>query len=372
MRFIVLGGAGDMGSQAVEDLAVTPGVAQVTIADRDYARAEQVVRRLSAAPALVDVVELDADDHDGLVAAMRGYDVAASALGPFYRYEAPLAQAAIEAGVDYASICDDWSAVDAVLALDDQARAAGRTVITGLGASPGLSNLAVALLAEEMDTIRQADIYVYMPLDAGEGQAVLRHMLYMLSGQVPVHRQGERCMVPACSLVRTVQFPSFGEVRVWNVGHTEPVTLPRTFPGLQTVNIMLGMGPGTGAFVSLARLGLFGGPEKIERWARRLGPLTHLGARQELPPPGAIRIDVVGERQGLVVHRLLCGVDRMRPATGLSLSVGALMLARGELTAPQGGVYPPEACLAPRPFVASMADRGLRVYRDLAMTRLLD
>jgi hypothetical protein len=33
--------------------------------------------------------------------------VAASALGPFYRFETEFVGAAIEAGVDYTSVCDD-------------------------------------------------------------------------------------------------------------------------------------------------------------------------------------------------------------------------------------------------------------------------
>ena len=39
MNLIVLGGAGDMGSRAVEDLARAPGVERVTIADRSKAAA---------------------------------------------------------------------------------------------------------------------------------------------------------------------------------------------------------------------------------------------------------------------------------------------------------------------------------------------
>ena len=40
MQIIVLGGAGDMGSRAVEDLATTEGVRRVTIADRNVPAAE--------------------------------------------------------------------------------------------------------------------------------------------------------------------------------------------------------------------------------------------------------------------------------------------------------------------------------------------
>ena len=46
MRIIVLGGAGDMGSRAVEDLAVSEGVDQVTIADRNVEAAKKISTRL--------------------------------------------------------------------------------------------------------------------------------------------------------------------------------------------------------------------------------------------------------------------------------------------------------------------------------------
>ena len=79
MKLIILGGAGDVGSRTVEDLATTRGVERVTICDRNVRAAEAIASRLRGAPAQVDVVGVDADDHRALVAALRGYDVAASA-----------------------------------------------------------------------------------------------------------------------------------------------------------------------------------------------------------------------------------------------------------------------------------------------------
>ena len=104
MKIIVLGGAGDMGSRAVEELAEAEGIDQVTIADRNLDAARQIATRLQGKEAKVDVKSIHANDHHSLVEAMRGYDVAASALGPFYLFEAKLVRAAIEAGVSYASI----------------------------------------------------------------------------------------------------------------------------------------------------------------------------------------------------------------------------------------------------------------------------
>ena len=59
----------------------------------------------------------------------------------------------------------------------------------------------------------------------------------------------------------------------------------------------------------------------------------------------------------------------MREAAGLSLSVGALVLARGELLTEEGGVYAPEACLDPREFITRLGAKGVKAYEDLAMTR---
>mgnify|MGYP000361467976 CR=1 FL=1 len=54
------------------------------------------------------------------------------------------------------------------------AEQAGRTVVTGCGASPGFTNVGVRHLADQLDHIRRAHVYVYQPLDAGGGEAVFR------------------------------------------------------------------------------------------------------------------------------------------------------------------------------------------------------
>ena len=369
MNVIVLGGAGDMGSRAVEDLAISPGVERVTIADRNVAAAEKLAVALRGRGAQVDVRPVDASDRRALVEAMRGHDVAASALGPFYRFETELVAAAIEAGVDYASICDDWSAAQAVLAeFDEAARRAGCIVLTGLGASPGVTNVGIRYVAGQLDRVQRVDVNVFQPLNAGGGEAVLKHMLFIISGKVAAWRQGREVMLPACSEARTVEFPRYGRIRVWNMGHAEPVTIPRFISGVEECNFFMGFGRGAGLFVWPARWGLFASQGRIDRVARLLAPIERLTGGRE-PAPGAIRVDVWGEKDGQEVHRMLCGTGQMREVTGLSLSVGAQMLARREIVTGEGGVYPPEACLKPEAFLMAMKAKGLQAYEDLAMTR---
>lgn len=368
MQIIVLGGAGDMASRAVEDLAVAPGVERVTVADRNAAAAREVAARLGDRPAMVDVREVDARDHAALVEAMRGYDVAASGLGPFYLYEAPLVRAAIEAGVDYASICDEWQAARTVIDdLDGPARENGVTVITGLGTSPGVSNLGAAYLSAGMDTVKRVHVNVYQPLDAGGGEAVVRHMLHIISGQVVVWRAGKSQMVPACSEERLVEFPRFGPIKVWNMGHSEPETLPRYMPDLEEASFHMGFGSGSNLLIRPAGWGLFRQPAILNAVARFLAWLEQATSSGE-PELGAVRLDVWGIEGGEEVHRMACGIGQMREVTGLSLSIGAQMLARKELLVDAGGVYAPEACLDPGAFLTALREKGMQAYTDLAMT----
>ncbi len=82
-----------------------------------------------------------------------------------------------------------------------------------------------------------------------------------------------------------------------------------------------------------------------------------------------VGLDVWGEVGGEEVHRMACGIGTMREATGLSLSVGTLMLARGEVTVEGGGVYAPEACFDPETFLTRLGAKGIRAYADLEMAQ---
>ncbi|MBI2061238.1 MAG: saccharopine dehydrogenase NADP-binding domain-containing protein [Nitrospirae bacterium] len=371
MKIIVMGGAGDMGSRAVEDLASSKGVARVTIADRNAAAAEKIKSSLAGKSAKVEVKAVDANDHTALVKAMKGHDVVASALGPFFMFEAKLVRAAIEAGVNYASICDEADAAEAVFRdFDVDARKKRVTVLTGLGASPGLSNVGVRFMSKEVGRIKKAEIYVYQPLDAGGGEAVIRHMLHIMTGKVVAWRGGRKVTVRACSRSKIVEFPKYGRVKLWNMGHSEPYTVPRYFYGIEEVGFYMGYGKGAEFLVWPARAGLFLNKRVTDATVRLLLRLEGMDKNKE-PGWGAIRIDVWGEKKGKEEHRMLCGIGQMREATGLSLSIGAQLLGEKKLLTKEGGVYAPEGCLDPQDFIRRMKDRGQLAYADLAMTQPL-
>ncbi len=369
MKVIVLGGAGDMGSRAAEDLVASEGVTQVTIADRNVEAAQEIAKKLEGKGADLVIKEIDANDHEALVEAIRGHDVAASALGPFYIFEAKLVRAAIEAGVDYCSICDDWDPAEQVIDnYSEEAKKKGVTVIIGLGTSPGLSNVSVCHLTRQMDKVRKVDVAVYLPLDMGGGPAALQHGLHIMSGNVPAWRDGKRVMVRACSDKRVVEFPKFGKKKVWNMGHSEPATIPRFMPGVEEVNFHMGLGLGANLGVYMSKLGFFEKESRVDTLTRVIYSLDKLISGSE-PDMGAVRVDVWGEKDGKEVHRMLCGTGQMREGTGLSLSVGALMLGKKQILTEEGGVYAPEACLEPHNFLVYLNERGLQGFEDIEMTK---
>jgi len=367
MKVIVLGGAGVMGSRAVEDLAASEGVETITVADRDDGSARALVDAMPPGAAKIEVARVDAGDHASLVSAMKGHDLAASALGPFYRFESRLISAALEAGIHYVSICDDWSAtLDAFMRFDGPAREKGLTVVTGSGASPGLTNVGIRYLAGRLDSVEKADVYVYVPIDSPEGEATIMHALFVYGITVPVFRDGTTQMIPAGAESRRVAFPVAGEVRVWNCGHSEPVTLPRYFPALKEMNMMMGLGTGTGPLVWAGRLGAYKSPGRREWLSRNYVRLTGSAKREAPELEGAVRIDVTGVLDGRATTLTGCGTATMRDSTGLALSVGAQLTGAGRLTA-TGGVFAPEGCFDPDEFLSMMAQRGVYIHSDLAM-----
>lgn len=352
-----------MGRRAARELVRFPEVRRVTVAARDGNKAAAVAAAVGPS---AEGLALDARDRRALVEAMKGHDVVAGALGPFYLYEAPVAEAAIEAGVPYVSICDDADAAQAVLELDEAARARGVTVLTGAGWTPGLTNVLVCKGARLLDTVREAHIAWAASVTDSEGFAVVLHTLHMLTGKVPTFADGRTQMVPAGSGRKVVDFPPpMGKVAVYHVGHPEPVTLPRFMPQLEAVTLRGGLTEGYLQALAglLVRLGLTATPAARERLGRLLRPVPRLQRMTGLSRPlSAAHVEVRGMKGGRPARVELAAVGRMADLTAIPLAVAAVMIGRGEVR--RRGVIAPEAegGLDPDRFLEELAARGIAIH----------
>ena len=149
MRMLVLG-AGRMGLGAVHDLVSQSDVTEVTVADFDRAKAEDIARRY---PDKARAAQIDCNDQAAVVALMRGHASAISCVN--YWLNERLARAAIEAGTHFCDLGGNNDVVDAELALDAEARAAGVNIIPDCGLAPGMVSVLAAHGALQFETARR-------------------------------------------------------------------------------------------------------------------------------------------------------------------------------------------------------------------------
>ncbi|MGI5882304.1 MAG: saccharopine dehydrogenase family protein [Dethiobacteria bacterium] len=364
MKIVVLGGTGDMGSAAVEDLIKFTDVGQVTIAARNTAAAEKLA--LSLGDPRIVVQKFDAASPGDLIRVMQGHDVAAGALGPFYRFEKPLVRAALAAGVDYVSICDDHDAVQEVLPFDQAARDKGRRIITGLGWTPGITSIFARKGFGELEETESIGVYWAGSVGDSEGLAVILHTLHIFTGRVTSFQQGREVAVKAGTGKAIVQFPEpLGKVQVFHLGHPEPVTLPRYLPGLREVTLKGGLAESylhilAKTMVALGLTSTDSRKQKLGWLMKKMLPLFPTNKKRAL---SGAKVEITGWRGGKNMRISYATVDQMRRLTGIPLSIGAGMLAKGIIS--RYGVFGPEAegAIGADTFLQELARRDIKVER---------
>ena len=389
-RVVVLGGAGWEAQGIVKDL-VRSGVSEVVLADIQEDRAREIAADMMAPHTRVVSQLVDANDAERLVETIRGADVVVSALGPFYRYGIKTLRAAIDARVPYVDINDDYDATQQALTLNDEAVRADVTAVIGLGVSPGVSNVCARHGAGRLDQVDT--IYIAWIGAAGPGgPAVLLHCFHGLADKIPVYSDGELKFVrPLEEPKRPVIFPDpFGPVEAPCFGHTEPITLPKFIKGVKAVAVRASLFPSIyqQTLERLAQLGLLS-KEPVSVGGIRMAPRDFVlacfetvietpamhreveSALETLPTLtyGSLMVEVSGNRSGGPVRYTYVMNADLCDATDWPASIGAQMLARGDIQ--QRGVLTPEQCIDPEPFFRELKKRGITIDEKQETTRAL-
>lgn len=359
MKILVVGGYGGIGSCVVEKL-IEFSSHHVTVAGRNLKKARSACRTFKD---YVGALQVDVEKRPTLSSALENFDLVINCAGPFYKYGANVAIAAIETRTHYVDICDDPEPLAKLFALDNAARRAGVTVLTGMGWNPGISNLAARLGANLLDEIDEVKIAWSVGSGDSSGLGALKHTLHGITGKIPVLQDGKQTMVPAWTEMEMVDFPApLGELPGLLFGHPEPVTLPRTIKA-KSISVRGGISsPWNNRILRLLRsLGLTSSRERIDtvagiihrfNWLFGIGGVSNSG----------LRIDVIGRKDSLERHLVFNMIDRIRPLTAIPCAVGALMLLEGRIT--QRGVVAPETCIEPVEFFDRLSDKGVKILRE--------
>ncbi len=372
-KLLALGGSGHMGQKAVQTVLENRNLEQLIIADVNLEKAQAFASSLK--DERVQVVHVDVQDRDSVVALMKKADVVMNTVGPFYKYAVPIVRAAIAAGKNYVDIDDDYKPTQAVFEFDKEARKAGVTVIQGMGASPGISNIIARHAAQQLDEVdyiqtawgiaggirRPRNVFTKEFIDlvkAEAGDAAIGHLIYCASWKIPIFKNGRFIEVIPLQEGEDVAFPN-GKAFFKYIGHPEPVTLPRFIKGIRGACNLCGMEPeefDTALFlgkkvrdkeISLEKAIELFPDEILERLQQRPDHAEHLG-----PLKWGIIVSVSGLKKGNKVRYTYGprGAPRgdMIGVTGISVALAANMLINDEIRQP--GVFAPEGCIDPDLF----------------------
>jgi len=365
VKALVLG-CGEMAQVAIRDLLQQGVFADVVVGTRHPGRAEAFLAGVARTPVRTAAVPIDVGDHDALVRLMKGCDAVCNLAGPNFRNAVRVARAAIAAGVPLVDVSDDFAATLELLDMDGEARKAGVTVVLGLGASPGVTNILAREGANKLDRVDEVHTsWVMRGSDAG-GPALAQHLLFSLPDRAFVFEGGAmRTVRPFADGRETIEFPELGPVEVFHIGHPEPLTLSRFIEGVRYADDKATFLPAVvnRLIVDLGRI------------ARQLEPVCVDGrpvdgvefaasflyqackAMTDVPETGALRTEVVGELAGRRTHLVYTAAGRIGIGTGVPAAIGASLLAIGKIT--RRGVLPPEACIEPEWFLTAVSMRDI-------------
>jgi len=391
MKLLVIG-AGQMGSAAAYDMAKSPEVKSVTLADADYRRAKDAAARVNelVRGKKVAADEIDAASEKAAKKLMRDHHAALSAVPYFYNLG--LAKAAIDARCHFADLGGNNRVVRAELDLSRKAEKSGVAIAPDCGLSPGMASILAGELMRRIGGRAQA-LKIYVGgLPVKPRPPFNYQMVFSVEGLINEYveparilRDGKVTTVEPLTELETFRLDPLPALEAFQTsGGTS--TLPETFEDhVEECFEKTLRYPGHCAMIrSLYDLGMFSSEKRRingaeisprEVTARLLqekfagdGPdMTVLRVEAHSPMPGAIRrlLGKQAEPERCLSFTL---VDRFDPETGMTsmmrttawpASVIVQMLASGAI-AKRGAVLQ-ERDVPAREFLEAMAQRGIEI-----------
>jgi saccharopine dehydrogenase-like NADP-dependent oxidoreductase len=319
VRAVVIG-AGAVGSRAARQLASSPDVHRVAIADPAPDRAE------GAAAALGPAAEVRAWDGD----LLSGADVVVVASPG----QGELLRTAIERGIPSVSVVDALSEVESLLALDQAAREAGVTVVVGAGMAPGLTCVLARYAATRLTGVDE----VHVAKAGTGGPACARQHHKALSDDAVDWRDGAWQRRGGGSGRELCWFPDPVCGRdCYRAGLPDALLLVPAFPGVSRVT---------------ARMAA----SRRDRLTAALPMLRQPHPEGEV---GAVRVELRGRRGGQREVEVLGAIDRPAVAAGAVAAVAAIWAVEGRFTR-HGAAGLAELVDAPVDFLGELARRGVK------------
>ncbi|MBI4174688.1 MAG: saccharopine dehydrogenase NADP-binding domain-containing protein [Candidatus Aenigmarchaeota archaeon] len=382
MKYLVLGGYGEMGRIASRDLAETAGNAKIIIAGRDGERAGNYAGELGKR---VTGVAADASKPKELADALEKNKVDVVVNCAIYYSNLDVMSACLQAKCHYIDLGGLFHMTKKQLGLDEKFKKAGLTAVLGCGSTPGITNVLAAHGAGIMDKIEAINVrFAGYSWTRAETHFVVPYSMYTVFDEFTmkpaVFRDGKMAFVKPISGKATEYFPDpIGEVKTFYTLHSELATFPASFKskGLKNcdfkvsfdedfvhdVQVLIEAGAASKKYVEVAGKKV----RPVDVAVKELNRL--IPDNKKIKDIEYIRVSMQGTKNkkpaGLTLDCLAHSNSRWRAAagdvdTGTPPSIVAQMLAGGIIK--KRGVLPPELCVPPPRFFQELARRGMEIF----------
>ncbi len=376
MRIIVLGGAGKMGSIAVQVLAKDKRVKEVVIADINVEQAKTVAEYIKSSK--IKIEKFDLKDEEGFGKLLEGADACLNAT--VYYTNLLVMEACLKAGVNYTDMGGLFHLTRKQLELHDRFAAAGVSAVLCMGSAPGVPNIQARYAADRLDTIKSIRIFDGIkppPPDSEKFPYAVPTIVDELTVEPMVYENGEFVAKPPLSGFEDYWFEApLGILPMHLSLHSEVATLPISFKdkGIKECFFKInywGMAQKMAEKVRILADFGFDGNDPIDvngvpvvprevmvsMLSGYVSPITDFLAPPKNKPPDWVK-EIVTEIQGTkdgkeMTYRLGTLTCKGALPTGLAPAIAAIWLAEDRV---DPGVYPPEACLDPEAFFKELEE----------------
>lgn len=320
MRALVVG-VGAVGTRLARQLVSSADVEQVLLRDERTSRVDAVVGSLG---------ERAVVDRDGYEAPADVDVVVLAGPAGVHRRQA---EVFLRRGLPVVSVADGVADVRGLLGLDAEARERGVPVVVGAGFSPGLSCVLARHASSRFDVVDE----IHVARSGTGGPACARQHHGALGSAGMDFRDGGWQHRPGGSGRELCWFPEpIGAQDCYRAALPDALLLVPAFPSVSRVTTRL----------------------RATRRDRLSARLPMLWPTHPEGGPGALRVEVRGQRGNARDVAVMGAMDRPAVAAGAVAAVAARAAVAGELR--RAGACGLAELVEPVPFLAELRRRGVR------------
>ena len=293
MKKVLIIGAGAQGGPCASILARDDSISEIRLADIDLNQAEAVQKKIGSPK--IKAMQLDAGNLEAVTKAAEGMDAIINLT--VERFNETIIKAAAKNSIHYVDTGNSDASLEQfvkgqrVFDLEEDFESFGKTALLGCGASPGIVNVLVRYVCDQMEEVEKICIRLGMKNIVKEGDDVVKAWnpgwspITALEGYAEppcVYEDGEYKRLPIFSRPEEYIFPDpVGKCLITSHLHDEVFTLPYYIKkGLKEVDFKYPVDPIAGALVKMG----FADEKEIEVRGTKILPQEVL--LKMLPPMG--------------------------------------------------------------------------------------